>query len=145
MRKEHPDSFPVVIQFPVAWGEMDAFQHVNNATYFRYFESARIAYFDQLGVMESMKTQGAGPILASTSCRFKAPLTYPDTVQVRARVGDMAETQFQMHYQVYSEKLQRVAAEGEGLIVYFDYQNHNRTAIPDAIRQGIIDLESKPA
>ena len=35
--------YPVVIEIPVAWGEMDAYGHVNNIVYFRYFESARIA------------------------------------------------------------------------------------------------------
>ncbi|MCZ6911333.1 MAG: acyl-CoA thioesterase, partial [Proteobacteria bacterium] len=38
------DDYPVVIELPVVWGEMDAFDHVNNIIYFRYFESARIAY-----------------------------------------------------------------------------------------------------
>jgi acyl-CoA thioester hydrolase len=42
------DGYPVVIEIPIAWGEMDAFQHVNNIFYFRYFESARIAYFGRL-------------------------------------------------------------------------------------------------
>ena len=36
------ENYPVVIEIPVAWGDMDAFQHVNNVAYFRYFESARI-------------------------------------------------------------------------------------------------------
>ncbi len=39
---------PVVIETPVAWGEMDSLQHVNNIIYFRYFESARMAYFNRL-------------------------------------------------------------------------------------------------
>ena len=40
-------SFPVVAKIPVRWGDMDSFQHVNNVSYFRYFESARIAYFNE--------------------------------------------------------------------------------------------------
>lgn len=36
--------YPVVVEVPVAWGEMDAYGHVNNIVYFRYFETARIAY-----------------------------------------------------------------------------------------------------
>lgn len=38
--------FPVRVDIPVAWGEMDAFGHVNNVVYFRYFESARIDSYD---------------------------------------------------------------------------------------------------
>ncbi len=35
--------FPVVETIKVAWGEMDAMPHVNNAACFRYFESGRMA------------------------------------------------------------------------------------------------------
>ena len=45
-------NYPVVIEIPVAWGDMDAFQHVNNVTYFKYFESARIAYFEKIKFQE---------------------------------------------------------------------------------------------
>jgi len=41
---------PVVITWPVQWGDQDAFGHVNNVVYFRWMESARIAYFRQAGV-----------------------------------------------------------------------------------------------
>lgn len=51
---------PVVIETPVAWGEMDAFRHVNNTAYFRYFESARIAYFERLNLLEYMDLTGVG-------------------------------------------------------------------------------------
>src|SRR5690349_7395279 len=81
--------FPVVVTVPVAWGDMDAFQHVNNTRFFRYFEDARIAYFERTGVTDlsaATAVAGVGPIVAHISCRFKAPLTYPDEVQVGARV-----------------------------------------------------------
>ena len=42
--------YPVTLALRVAWGDMDAFQHVNNTVYFRYFESARIAYREWFGV-----------------------------------------------------------------------------------------------
>lgn len=47
------EGFPVVIELPVVWGEMDAFAHVNNVVYFRYFESARIAYLERINCLES--------------------------------------------------------------------------------------------
>ena len=53
--------YPVIIEIPVAWGEMDAFQHVNNIVYFRYFESARITYFERTGLIAYMEQTGSGP------------------------------------------------------------------------------------
>jgi len=69
------EGFPVVIEIPVAWGEMDAFQHVNNIVYLRYFESPRIAYFERLSFLEVMEQTGVGPILAETHCRYRRSLT----------------------------------------------------------------------
>src|SRR5262245_11332785 len=119
-------SFPVVITVPVAWGEMDAFQHVNNSVYFRYFESARIAYFERLQFMDLMQTTGVGPILASTQCRFRIPLTYPDTMRVGAKITDIADDRFVMRYAVVSQRLQKIAAEGEGVIVSFNYRENQK-------------------
>lgn len=131
----------VLIELPVAWGEMDAFQHVNNVVYFKYFESARIAYFDKVGVNESQKASGIGPILASTQCRFKAPLTYPDTVTVGATVETLDEDRFNMRYFVKSAKSGRVVAEGEGLVVFYDYNQLCKHVIPEATYQAIASLD----
>jgi len=135
-------SFPVVVTIPVAWGDMDAFQHVNNTVYLRYFESARIAYFERLQFMELMQATGVGPILASTQCRFKIPLTYPDTVDVGARIADVGDDRFLMRYAVASRRHQKIAAEGEGLIVSFDYRANKKAPLPEAIRQGIEAIEA---
>lgn len=134
---------PVVIETHVAWGEMDAFQHVNNTAYFRYFESARIAYFEKLNLLEYMEATGIGPILASTSCRFKIPLTYPDKVSIGTRVPTIEVDRFTMEYYVVSHKHQKVAAEGVGLIVCFNYKENKKTSIPDDLRRRIEELESK--
>ena len=40
--------YPVVVELPVAWGEMDSYHHVNNVVYFRYLENARLEYFRRL-------------------------------------------------------------------------------------------------
>ncbi len=133
--------YPVVISIPVAWGEMDAFQHVNNVIYFKYFESVRIAYFERLDMMNLMEKTGIGPILASTQCRYKIPLTYPDTVSIGTRVSDMKDDRFVMDYIVYSPKLRTVAAEGEGLIVAYDYRKGSKAHLPEELKQRIKTLE----
>ena len=133
---------PVVIETPVAWGQMDAFRHLNNTAYFRFFESARIAYFEKLNLLEFMEATGVGPILASTNCRFKIPLTYPDTVSIGSRVSEIQNDRFTMEYYVVSHKHQRVAAEGTGLIVCFNYTENKKTPVPAEIKQRIEALEA---
>ncbi len=135
--------YPVVIEIPVAWGEMDAFQHVNNVVYIRYFESVRIAYFAKLDLFGFMQQTGVGPILASVSCKFKIPLTYPDTISAGTRVSKIQDDRFTMEYIVVSHKLGKVAAEGEGVIVSFNYREGKKAPLPDQVKQHIAALEGR--
>jgi len=133
---------PVVIETPIAWGQMDAFRHLNNTAYFRFFESGRIAYFERLNLLEYMEATGVGPILAATNCKFKIPLTYPDTVTIGTRVPEVQDDRFTMEYYVVSHKHQKVAAEGTGLIVCFNYKENKKTAVPAELKKRIEELES---
>jgi len=134
--------YPVVVDIPVAWGEMDAYGHVNNIVYFRYFETARMAYFEKLASPEFVNRNPLGPILASTSCRFRAPLAFPDRISVGARVARVDEDRFVMFYAVYSHRLQKLAAEGEGTIVCFDYRENRKAPLPAELKQKISALEN---
>jgi acyl-CoA thioester hydrolase len=134
--------YPVVIEVPVAWGEMDALRHVNNIVYFRYFESARMAYFTRLDIWDYMNETGVGPILASTACKFKFPLVYPDTVSVGTRITDIEADRFVMKYVVVSHAHAKVAAEGEGLVVSYDYRALRKAPLPGEIKKRIEALEA---
>ena len=139
--KEPLANCPVVIEIPVAWGEMDSLRHVNNVMYFRYFESARIAYLEKLGVWEYMNQTGIGPILASIQCKFKIPLTYPDTLSVGTRISRIEEDRFVMEHYLVSHKAQATAAEGEGVIVSYNYHENKKTPLPEELKQRIRTLE----
>src|SRR5580765_7950429 len=91
-------AFPVVIRLPIQWGDQDAFGHVNNTVYFRWFESARIAYLDQSGMESMMTGSGLGPILASINCNYRRQLTYPDVVYIGARITHVGNSSMQMSH-----------------------------------------------
>lgn len=135
------DTYPIQHQAVINWGDMDAFQHVNNVAYFRYFENARIAYFQAVQALELMAAQHIGPILAETRCRFRKPLTYPDTIIQAARISALGRDRFTMEYAIYSETQQALVAEGEGRIVMLNYQTGAKVDLPETIRQRILELE----
>ncbi len=136
------DDYPVVLQEDLVWGDMDAFGHINNKVYFRYFENARIAYFERAGIFEHMQRNQVGPILASTRCDFRLPLAFPGKIRIGTCVENLQEKRFTMRYQVYSDTLSAIAAEGEGLIVYYDYGQRKSCPIPEIILANIARIES---
>lgn len=135
--------FPVVIEMDVRWGDMDAFNHVNNVSYLRYFESGRIAYFEAMELADFFGTKSVGPILAETSCRYKFPLTYPDRISVGTRTESIGEDRFVQQYILVSHRHRRVAATGDGTIVTFDYNASKRSPIPDRVRRRLEALEGR--
>jgi acyl-CoA thioester hydrolase len=133
--------YPVVIELPVTWGQMDAFSHVNNTVYFRYFEDARLAYYERLALPGYMAATGVGPILSETRCRFRIPLEYPDSVAVGARVAALHADRYLMRYAVVSLAHRKLAAEGEGMLVSFDYRTQAKAPIPEHVVAAIRALE----
>lgn len=139
--KQLKKDYPVVLSQDIIWGDMDAFGHINNTVYLRYFEDARIAYFDHIGVHEQMKQFNVGPILATTKCNFRLPLDYPDRINIATRASILSPKKFNMEFVVFSEKHGAIAAEGDGLIVYYDYANEKSCEIPSEIVTAIKKLE----
>ena len=133
--------FTFVVDLNIEWGDMDALQHVNNIEYFKYFQVARIAYFEKINSDSVFGETPISLILASTQCKFIYPLTFPDSVSVGVRVDAMADQYFTMKYAVVSHQHQRLAAIGDAKVVMFDYVNNKKTSVPDEIRKTIIDLE----
>lgn len=135
----HPSlsNFLVVVDVSIRWGEMDVFGHVNNTAYFRYFEIARVAFFDAIGFREGARI---GPILAGTSCRFRRPLTYPDQVSVGAMATRIEDDRFAHEYVLVSEKLDAVAAVGDGIVVSYDYDQRVKAPLPRDVRRRLEDF-----
>ncbi|MCB1582520.1 MAG: acyl-CoA thioesterase [Xanthomonadales bacterium] len=142
-QQDFDQAFPVQVELPVQWGEMDAFGHVNNTVYFKYFETARLAYFNEVGVMEDMQKEGLGPILAETSCRFKRPLVFPDKVLVGATVLENHEFGFLMQYGIYSQQQQAVTTIGTGRIVMVNYNNGQKVKPSEKLLKLIAKIQNQ--
>ena len=129
--------FAITIELPVLWGDQDAFGHVNNTVPIRWFESARIAYFERTGMGALMQATGVGPILAAVNCNYHLQLHYPDTVQIGARISRLGRTSFSMEHAVYSASQQAVAADGSSTIVVLDYTTNRPQRIFDDLRAAV--------
>jgi acyl-CoA thioester hydrolase len=136
--------FPVVTTIPVLWGDEDAFGHVNNVTYLRWCETARIEYLLRVAMFPALPPTGIAPILASIKCDYEAPLKYPDTVFVGARVTRIGNSSVRMEHLVVSRKLDRVVARVDSTLVLLDYGRNKPVGVPAEIRQIIADMEGRP-
>jgi acyl-CoA thioester hydrolase len=132
----------VSLTLPVLWSDLDALGHVNNARFFTWFESARIALFERIGVV----TQGAmtvGPILATTTCDFLRPVRFPADVRVTARISRVGETSLTMEYEIRDAATETQHAGGTSVAVLIDYRSSEKVRVPDDVRQAIDALGAR--
>lgn len=129
--------YPIVHEQNVAWGDMDAFGHVNNVMYYRYIESARINYFDALNIFE----QKVLTVVASNQCKYLRPVFYPDQLKIAVRVDELRNSAMRMSYQLFSTVQNELVATAEAVIVCVDQENMQKAAIPEDIREKILKME----
>ena len=120
-------------RIPVRWGDMDAYGHVNNTVYFRYFEQARCEWIAQMGFPVTPQ-EPSGPVIVNASCTFLAPVNYPATVIVKMYVGEPGRSSVMTWYELFVEGEERVYAEGGAKTVWMDTRTGRSVPLPDAMR-----------
>ena len=130
-------SYPVVFKQNIAWGDMDAFGHVNNVAYYRYIESARIHYLEQLNIF----SEDIYTVVASNQCKYLKPVFYPDILKIFVRIEELRNSGFRMSYKLWSETQQEFVADADAVIVCVGRDNMKKTNIPKNIKEIIQKLE----
>jgi acyl-CoA thioester hydrolase len=127
-------SFEMVI--PIRWGDMDAMGHVNNANYFRYLESLRIAWFGSLGCLAG--PDGVGPVIINAFCTFIRQLEYPGDVLARHYVGAIGRSTIDTYATLERrDRPGEIDAEGGATVVWTDFKAQKSVPIPEAMRARI--------
>ncbi len=122
---QRPDlllDYPSVVEVPVQWSDQDAFGHVNNAKYLTWFETSRIVYVKQCGMGHFMDNSKIGPILASATCNYRQQVAFPNDVLVGSRVARIGRRSFTMERRILSGAADGVVADGQSMIIMFDYR-----------------------
>lgn len=124
------------LELRIDWSEIDLFGHVNNVAISKYIQAARVTFLEKIGLMQSQATEKIGPILASTKCQFKRPLSYPGHINVSTTVELIKNSSFQLRYEIVNEQ-NEIIAEAQDVIVLYDYARSTKLMITDDIRKKI--------
>lgn len=124
---------PLQIQIRLDWSEMDLFGHINNVSYFKYAQAARVNYWDHAGITALYQKEHLGVILASTQCQFKKPLHFPGTITLSTRPEFIGNSSFGLLHQLLDESGNEVATVQDVLVMY-DFNHNVKMPIPSQIR-----------
>ena len=127
---------PFVHTERVRFGDLDAMRHLNNVVFLRYFETARIAYIRNLMPAHDPahpEQSKWGLIFAECHINYRSPVYFDEEVGVECSVGEVRRSAFQVNFTM--RVAERVAADGYGWLVGFDYTAEKSSPLPDAFRE----------
>ncbi len=121
---------------PVRWGDMDAFNHVNNAQYLRYLEEARVRWLESLpGV--SLRDRIA-PVLAASTVNFRTPIEWPNEILVELFLERIGTKSISVgHRMVSSGDPATLYSDGHVVMVWVDSHTGASVPLPDALRAAL--------
>lgn len=135
--------FTYVTKIPTRFADMDIMNHVNNVTFFVYFEIVRLEYFDQIQLLEFKKMGIEGPAVVSQTCNYRGQVFHPSTLIAGARCSRMGTKSITIEYELYVEGADTLAADGATVISWVDYKNATSAPLPDALRARVLDYEGR--
>lgn len=126
---------PFIHRERVRFGDLDAMRHLNNVVFLRYFETARIAYLRALAPEHDPSHPEAdtfGLIFAECHIHYRSPVLFDEEVAVACSVGEVRRSAFRIDFTMRVGE--RLAAEGDGWLVGFDYPAQRAAPLPDGLR-----------
>ena len=126
----------------VNWGEMDALGHVNNTMYFRYMETARVNWLNSLGIKLGENNQSF--IIVNAFCEFLAPLTYPQTLEIKTFISKIGNTSIDISHDLKIEDQDQkpnLIANGFVTCVWFNFKENKSAPLPTVLTDLFLNLK----
>jgi acyl-CoA thioester hydrolase len=119
----------------VRFGDLDAMRHLNNVVFLRYFETARISFIRELMPAHdpaNPERDDFGVIFAECHIDYRSPVHFDEVVEIRCTIGEVRRSAFQVRFSMTVGE--RLAADGYGWLVGFDYAAQRARPLPDELR-----------
>ena len=135
--------FDIVRTIPTRWMDNDHYGHVNNVSYYSYFDTAVNGWLMD-GTGTDIRELPAIGIVAETSCRFLKELSFPDEVQAGLMLERLGNSSVVYRIGLFRGEEEDPAAIGRFVHVYVDAATRKVVPVPQAIRDLVSSLPSVP-
>lgn len=117
----------------VRWGDMDSFNHVNNAEYLRYLEEARVQWI--AGIAGISLADRIAPVLVASNVNYRKPIQWPGDIVVELFIEKLGNSSLTMgHRMLASGDSTVLYSDGSVVMVWIDTQTGRSVPLPEAVR-----------
>ena len=123
------------LSLPTRWMDNDVYGHVNNVTYYSFFDTTVARFLLANGVLDLSASTAVG-LVVETACRYAAPVAFPDEVTCGLRCGRLGTSSIRYEIGVFRNDEDRACAEGHFVHVYVERAWQDRAIpLPAALRE----------
>ncbi|WP_372875951.1 acyl-CoA thioesterase [Pseudomonas sp.] len=121
------------------WHDNDLYGHVNNVTYYSYFDSAVNAYLIEVGGLDIHNGEVVG-FVVSSSCDYFASIAFPERIEIGLRVAKLGNSSVQYELAVFKQGEEQACAAGRFVHVFVERASNRPLPIPERLRTALADL-----
>ena len=131
------------IFYPIStrWSDNDIYGHVNNVTYYSYFDTAANRYLIEEGGLDITDGSIVGYVVNS-GCEYHAPITYPEVIEAGVRVDRLGNSSVQYGIAIFREGEENAAAHGHFVHVFVERAENRSVPIPQNLRTALERLQN---
>jgi acyl-CoA thioester hydrolase len=133
---EQRENYPTFVPISTRWADNDIYGHVNNVTYYSYFDTAANHYLIHEGGLDIEK----GPVIGfvvNSGCNYHSAIAYPDKLEVGLRVDRIGNSSVQYGLAVFKEGQDKACADGHFVHVFVDRNSQKPVSIPEHLRSAL--------
>jgi acyl-CoA thioester hydrolase len=125
--------YVVFLPIQTRWSDNDMYGHVNNVSYYGFFDTAVNAWLIEQGVLDPLNSPVIG-LVVETGCQYFAPLSFPQALQAGLRVARLGSSSVRYEVGIFAEGADLTAAHGHFVHVYVDSASRRPAPLPVALR-----------
>ena len=141
IKPAHPQKFAYYHPIIVRYADLDPQQHVNNAAYLTYLESARMGYYSESGLWNGQSVREIGMVVASLRIDYLKSILFGKKVRVGLMVSHIGNKSIRFQHQIEDAENGDVFARGEFVMVAYDTENERSVRVPEDWRKKIAQFE----
>lgn len=126
------------------WSDNDAYGHINNVTYYSFFDTAVNTWLIRRGVLDIQNSSVIG-LVVETGCRYFRPLAYPVDVTAGIRVARIGTSSVRYEVGIFGGEETTAAAEGHFIHVYVSRETGRPVPLPAELRAALETILTTPS
>jgi acyl-CoA thioester hydrolase len=137
--KETRADYKRFVAITTRWSDNDAYAHVNNVTYYSYFDTAVNHVLVTEGALDIENATEIG-VVVETMCRFFKPVAFPDALEAGLRVTKLGRSSIRYEIGIFRKGDHEAAAAGHFVHVYVRRADFRTIPVPEVVKRVVTPL-----